>query len=555
MKKQAAIVMVIPVVFASVNAAEINDYISGTSFESYLGSGDKVTVSRLFEYNVDDSGYRYGKVYWYYYGHDTKCFVTNIVDEINLLQGVSKPEAFKDVRDTNILSVDVSAPLVRTIYPKELHGMGAPADSFSSNIVADMVVQIYPRTTPNYDILDEEKISLWLYASEEFSKESPGYLGETDAPVTNLMITAGQFNKAYGDVLNWQDYRALNVSVIPGKWHRITIISDTKTIECYGKWVRSPTFRVYVDGVQVYGMSTIDGEIVDEFHSIMPLKYQLSKELNGIAFKGECLIDNISFTYKDPFTYPIPITVKDTELLVYKSEYFVNSERMYPREFYYPDVLSVSTNANSITFLLSIDAWAMLEGGKLLFEIEPSVFLWEKSFDITQGLEIELNVPLLPDEFLEMEFLPIMDGKECYNFNLILEANSGSVILLPENTEADWFVKNNILLFKGKEYAVFAEYYNLNINGDILTLSLNDFANPKLATDGTAFVIEGDDVKINVLNVYPQLYYGVKLVNTLGEDGDVVWAGKPGTIPTVKKPSGSSGFFRVVVTDRPIPYS
>lgn len=220
--------------------------------------------------------------------------VTNIASYVGAgtHETVSRP--ITDTPNTKALAIDTSNPLMRTVHTDK-----GSTNYLNEAVFFDSVVQFTAtdsKPTPGND----DKLMVWLYASDDVDNDNPGVFGET-TPTTNLIITAG-YNEIIGETTKLVVTNYLTgVEIEPDSWHRLTIKS-------FKDKIGNVLFNVWVDGTKV----VVDG--VTDFSSLLGAESTLN--LTGVAFDGKGAVDDLVFTTTDPFPealYTITVKIEDEE--------------------------------------------------------------------------------------------------------------------------------------------------------------------------------------------------------------------------------------------------
>lgn len=197
---------------------------------------------------------------------------------------VSRP--ITDTPNVKALAIDTSNPLMRTV-----HTATDSSDALGEAVFFDSVVQFTAtdaKPTPGND----DKLMVWLYASDDVDNDNPGVFGET-TPTTNLIITAGYYESGDYVVTNYMT----GVEIAPDSWHRLTIKSfkDSGYLK----------FNVWVDE------TLVEVGTESDFISLQYASGNADMTLKGVAFDGKGAVDDLVFTTTDPFAVPsYEITVK-----------------------------------------------------------------------------------------------------------------------------------------------------------------------------------------------------------------------------------------------------
>lgn len=515
---------------------------NGVSFEE---SGVPAAGQSLFSINTVDGQEKYVVTSGWDTGASTEDLftVTNVSD----VTYPSRPQMWDGKANTKALAIDTTVPLVRNA-----DGLNGAAQDINTPIFFDSVVQFTATDVATAPAADD-KLVVWLYASEGVDADNPGIFGETKA-ITNLVVTAGYYE---GSTLLTTNYLT-NVAIEPESWHRLTIKSIFT-----GGFVK---FSVWVDGTTKV---TVDG--VSEFYSLVEYGRLNYNALKGVAFDGKGAVDDLVFTATDPFYVP-PIEVEDANLKITFNDfsaidvsgmgvgYDVNgSENSY----------DINTDSTEVTLKVgdNVSVWfGLLDGYEL---VSPVVEPDEEGYYVitidalpADGATIAIETKKSeggeePEEPEEPAKPTIGDEAVKDAAEFIAAANSGVVIKVPTG----WTLDGNVLKDADcNVYATFADYYTVELATDgTVTLELNDTAKPEInetaADKGDAIVVTDAAVALGVTNAKAGLWYGAQAYSdaacTKVLGGVTGWekaAGETVTV-TATKPEGDKAFFKVVVTD------
>ena len=556
--------------------AEDTGFISGTSFEtlpegSYLATNGVSKLCKWYNPNGSkledaESGYKY----WMTKATDAQIVVSNLSFFASNLTEDKRPEKWKSDSNSKALLIDTDGPLERwvcySVDDVECQGMNIP----ERGLFFDSVVQ-FTATDVVAEPDSDDKLRVWLYSSsDDVSTETPGSFGET-SPKTCLVVTAGKYD---GDLftsnLKAEHYEVQidGVELQPDTWHRLTIkaIADINPTEYV-----TPGFEIWVDGKPVtYGAKT-------QFPSLKEAVTSGNETLQCVAFDGKGAVDDIVFTTTDPFyvppveaeTYAIVATCDNASTSISFSSDEGGQEPL-------DDVSALDVKTTTV-YGYVIPA----EG----YEVTSATFkgsaLDIPTFDgIGYNFLLPIGTPKNGDEYAfvvtvtekvsgddepepEVPATPTIGGEGVKDADaFIAAANSGVVIKVP----IEWTLVDNTLMdADGKEYATFADYYDVTLASDgtgTITLELNDKAKPEIdetaADKGDAIVVTETEVALGVTNAKAGLWYGAQAYSDVAcaEDDKIgavtgwVKATTTTVSVTAEKPEASAAFFKVVVDDQ-----
>lgn len=514
---------------------------NGVSFEE---SGVPEAGQSLFSKNTVDGQEKYVVTSGWDTGASTEDLftVTNVSD----VTYPSRPQMWEaQTQNTKALAIDTTVPLVRYA-----DGSAGAAQDIATPIFFDSVVQ-FTATDAATAPADDDKLVVWLYASEGVDADNPGIFGETKA-ITNLVVTAGYYE---GSTLLTTNYLT-NVAIEPESWHRLTIKSIFT-----GGFVK---FSVWVDGTTKV---TVDG--VSEFYSLVEYGRLNYNALKGVAFDGKGAVDDLVFTATDPFYVP-PIEVEDANLKITFNDFSAIDESLGVWYEVNGSVNSydIETDSTEVTLKVgdNVSVWfGLLDGYEL---VSPVVEPDEEGYYIitidaltAEGATIAIETKKSEGgEEPEEPAKPTIGDKDVKDAaEFIAEANSGVTIKVPTG----WTLDGNTLKDADDNvYATFADYYTVELATDgTVTLELNDTAKPEInetaADKGDAIVVTDEAVALGVTNAKAGLWYGAQAYSdaactTKIGDEPTGWEKATGETVTVTatKPEGDKAFFKVVVDDQ-----
>lgn len=334
----------------------VQDKYVSTGFEK-LDQGDPVTTGVKDNSNGDS--------YFYFAGSNDDDNESTIVAFEDNGSPVARPKGVSRFTDadstarTNALQVSTGTdPLLRTFLPAPISNSGTLSQSPIEEVTyIDTLVQF--TVTPSTDnVTPGEDDKLMIYLKESIVSNNTDVASDgTDAesgepastpPVTNLVVLAG-FHGAEGVVS--YEYNVMNpgLSVVPGKWYRLTVkvipdvtlYVDEETKEYAHADLSHVGFSVYIDGIQcvfdkmiydetietedapgylyidsVYN-SEANGAQIDNKAILLSLLAENGKSLNdsnqpvlyAVGFAGEGMVDDLVYTTSDPFASTVDFTL------------------------------------------------------------------------------------------------------------------------------------------------------------------------------------------------------------------------------------------------------
>lgn len=340
---------------------------------------EDLTAGETLDPAKDDAGGT-TQAYWSYAGDMSNmgCVISNYASGAGYTYGEGNAALVQDGPGSNYLWVDASeAPLVRNVNP--FVGDGHAAQSIGDGLYFDSLVQFTATDQPPAIDATQDKLIVWLYASDETNDTA--FASEVE-PRTNLVVTAGYVDTASTTLAsNYLVSLGDGVEVKPGEWHRLTIkaiANITKDGETYPEFAIGG-FVVYVDGKAVtcdavkgyddfsdVGGLTADAEALGTklFPSLIKAGTAAST-LTGVAFDGTGAIDDLTFTDVDPFavaTFAYAVTVEDNDGMGPTATYAFDSAAAQELNLS-GAVLAVPVNATTVTFVLTIPEDYKLAGG------------------------------------------------------------------------------------------------------------------------------------------------------------------------------------------------
>lgn len=491
-----------------------------------------------------------------------------IVTNVSGVTYPSRPQMWDGKANTKALAIDTTVPLVRYA-----DGSAGAAQDIATPIFFDSVVQFTATDAATAPAADD-KLVVWLYASEGVDADNPGIFGETKA-ITNLVVTARYKKEGVdADGNPTEEYYPTNyltnVSVEPGTWHRLTIkaINDIDPTDAM-----VPGFEVRVDEEQAEGVLKYKDDSETAVKQFMSLHEAVSvgnNVLKGVAFDGKGAVDDLAFTATDPFYVP-PIEAENANLKITFNDFSAidESQGVWYEVNGSVNSYDIETDSTEVTLKVgdNVSVWfSLLEGYEL---VSPVVEPDEDGFYVitidalpadgaTIAIETKKSEGGEEPEEPEEPAKPTIDGEGVKDADaFIADANSGVTIKVPTG----WTLDGNVLKdADGNVYATFADYYTVELATDgTVTLELNDTAKPEInetaADKGDAIVVTDAAVALGVTNAKAGLWYGAQAYSdaacTKVLGGVTGWEKATGETVTVTatKPEGDKAFFKVVVTD------
>ena len=476
--------------------------------------------------------------------------VTNIANYVGAgtHETVSRPiDATPNVK---ALAIDTSKPLMRTV-----HTDPGSSDALTEEVFFDSVVQFTAtdaKPTPSND----DKLMVWLYASDDVDNDNPGVFGET-TPTTNLVITAGYNESGTFVVTNY----LTGVEIAPDSWHRLTIKSfkDSGFLK----------FNVWVDKTPVNGGTESD------FISLQYASENADVTLKGVAFEGKGVVDDLVFTTEAPEfaegggdsdNANVCISINNLDAIDFKNvgvTLYVNLDTDGEAEAEHV-ITTVSTNillkvGDAIKLEFGIlDSYTLDKPTGATYSEEDGIYIVEYNELTSIGATIEIvatstgggdNGPTV--------------GDTTYATEEALKAvvKSGTAITVPSG----WTVDGKVLKkADGTPFATF-EYYNLTQNGNTVTATLDQkaaapFAEATDLTDGQEVfdldeTMDDESPAVGIhIKTYSGLWYGLDTATELGDWGGLGaddWVPGNGSKLQLKaaKPAGNAAFFMILVRD------
>ncbi len=480
--------------------------------------------------------------------------VTNIANYVGADTYPEEADRPSKSNSLKALAIDTSAPLLRYADSTEEPQSLSDAPIFFDSVVQFTATDVAPSMENN----TTDKLAVWLYTSpDDVSDTNPGLFGET-SPITKVAVTAGYLD---GATLKTKNY-ITDIGVEPDTWHRLTIKSFKNDID-------DLLFNIWVDGTQVSGKETFEGQTtMTDFLSRISdaVNSDTYNKLQAVAFDGKGAVDDIVFTTTDPFYVEVAdaklnITFNDFSAINVKNGawYQVNDDDV--------NLITINDALTEATLKAGdkVSVWfSLLEGYEL---VSPVVEPDEEGFYVitvdaltADGATIAIVTRKAEGgEEPEEPAKPTIGGNAVDTAEaFIAAANSGVAIKVP----TDWTLDGNTLKYADDvEYATFADYYTVTLATDgTVTLELNDTAKPTIdetATDADdAIVLTDTTVSLGVTNAKAGLWYGAQAYSdaacTTKVGGVIGWEKATGETVTVTatKPEGDKAFFKVVVDDQ-----
>ena len=494
-------------------------FISGTSFEG-LTEGDA--------FNPTDT-------YW--------TIPTDTDDEFKITNVTYSADATNQHWDwtedgEKALSIDTANPILRNVNLKDGEsGKNEALDVSTDPVFFDSVVQFTATDVrPQVDVAtNKDKLSVWLYASPENLEE--GAFEETEAK-TNLVITAGRLEE--GSLVQ-EDYLT-DVEISSETWHRLTIKSF---IGESGRLM----FNVFIDG----DSEPISVKGVKDFMSLVEVNDATEDiKLQGVAFDGKGVVDDIVFTTTNPFA----VEVADAKLNITFNDFSaidVTNEAWY----------QVNDDDVNVIKISGASTEAILKAG-------DKVSVW---FSLLEGYELVSPV-VDPDE--DGFYVITIDAltAEGATIAIVTKEAGGSGGVTVDGTQVvigdDGTIANITTAFDGKavsgelDTTKFKSYYTAKVENGILSIKLDQkaaapFAEATDLEDGKEVLEVGEDASGNPeltvrIKPYVGLYYGAMTGTALDNLTLMSDYQKATTADVIEftakgKAGDTTGFIKVVVTD------
>lgn len=508
---------------------------NGTSFDDLTTGANFESDDNYWKFSDDDTGNEY-----------------KIIDVV-YPDGAVKKHWDWDQGGEKALAIDTSAPLLRNANAVPLDSNDNPAQDVTTPVFFDSVVQF---TATDVKPIEDgqtgngtDKLMVWLYQSPENLDE--GLFDETES-ISRVVVTAGRIETENGVTSVKVKNYLTDISVNPDTWHRLTIksfINMDSASEFWGQLM----FEVRVDGNKV----TVDEkEIV--FLSLLPASTD-TLNLQGVAFDGKGVVDDIVFTTTDPFYVPpeeaekvnVSVSINDFDAAI--------TAAMFN---------GVQVDSGSVTIECDKDStntlMFMLNNDYELVSSSP-----EASFDDQIGI---YTITVVPDSDMTVTIVvqPIAGGGEggggdepevpakptVGGVEIVVDATTGKITNI---TTAD----NGKPVVGELDTTKFAEYYTVSVTDGVLSIALNPaVATPEInetATDkDDAFTVTDTAVALGVTNAKPGLWYGAQAYSDVAcADDDKIgavtgWVKATTTTVSVTavKPDAGTAFFKVVVDDQ-----
>lgn len=459
--------------------------------------------------------------------------VTNIENYVgkDTHETVSRP--IDDTPNAKALAIDTSNPLMRTV-----HTTPDSSDALGQAVFFDSVVQFTAtdaKPTPGND----DKLMVWLYASDDVDNDNPGVFGET-TPTTNLIITASYYESGNYVVTNY----LTGVEIQPDSWHRLTIKSfkDSGHLK----------FNVWVDKTPVTGGTESD------FISLQYASENVDTTLKGVAFEGKGVVDDLVFTTDAP---TFAGGGEDPEENVKMTVTFNDINAIATALI---DGTSQSSNSCEYQYLKDseLTIMFMLNQGYEFVSSSPEAIYNGTFYTITVKLDEEKTVTIETRLTGGGDNGPTV-GDTTYATEEALKAvvKSGTNITVPSG----WSVDGKVLKkADGTPFATF-EYYNLALADGIVTATLDQKAAAPFAeaTEGQevldldATMDDGETPAVGIrIKTFKGLYYGLGTAAELGSswtppaaDAWKVSTGDGTVIKLTAPKQGDTRFYRIEVKD------
>ena len=291
------------------------------------------------------------------------------------------------------LSIDTANPILRNVNPVSNDDTTIinPPQDVTTPVFFDSVVQFTATdVAPSMENNTTDKLAVWLYTSpDDVSDTNLGLFGET-LPIRKVAVTAGYLD---GATLKTKNY-ITDIEVEPDTWHRLTIKSFKNDIG-------DLLFNIWVDGTQVSGKETFEGQtIMTDFLSRISdaVNSDTYNKLQAVAFDGKGAVDDIVFTTTDPFavaSYKVTVKIDDADYdtsYAYK-QYSVDGGVTYvalneDKVYGDGDILEIPQTATKVMFKIAITTEEKkLEGvdesaGEYEVDGEVSGYYWIKEVNV-----------------------------------------------------------------------------------------------------------------------------------------------------------------------------
>ena len=485
--------------------------------------------------------------------------VTNITSYVGAGSHKTVSRPITDTPNTKALAIDTSNPLMRTVHTDK-----GSTNYLNEAVFFDSVVQFTAtdaKPTPGND----DKLMVWLYASEDVDNDNPGVFGET-TPTTNLIITAG-YNEIIGDTTKLVVTNYLTgVEIEPDSWHRLTIKSFKDEYE-------NVFFNVWVDETKV----VVDG--VTDFSSLLDAESTLN--LTGVAFDGKGAVDDLVFTTTDPFAGgggEEPEPEPGAEKFTLKFTIDADAEAEAAVLLVVADETDNEANEDG-NFILGVDVSSVVAKiycvpgykvtGATASTEEDEEGVWILPVDVTSavaGGEITCNVAVVADSGSGDE--PGTDpDPETPTVDPTSDTLSAVVAGAADANPGDIADKVTISISDADTAAgVTADYFKKTAVYDqatsrwVVTVALDEtVVQPSAdeALENVAAELTGDETTVLITYtgdaIKPGLYYGLAAAGDLTALKTAVPANferatASGVELSAEKPEGNAGFFKVVIS-------
>lgn len=523
------------------------------SFEGYPNEGPLFTVNETGKYT-------YGEDWTSEATPEDGIFTVTNISNITTEEAPYPTDRPLTGENLKALAIDTEKSLIRKAISgsdDELEGASLEGEG-GAPIFFDSVVQFTAtdaKPTPGND----DKLMVWLYASDDVDNDNPGVFGET-TPTTSLIITASYYELGNYVVTNY----LTGVEIAPDSWHRLTIKSfkDSGHLK----------FNVWVDKTPVTGGTESD------FISLQYASENVDTTLKGVAFEGKGVVDDLVFTTDAP-TFA---GGGGEELTTYaiKAQYVQEDVNV---SFYYDeegdngvDPTSIDIEHSTVYIYIQMKSGATLTGVTVngtpvtnLPNMEDNAYNIQLSFDNpTPGTEYNVVINTTNSGSggdPEVTEKPTV-GDNTYDngADLTTDVKSDMTITVPEG----WYVDGKELKNANKEvFATFAPYYILTQDGLTVAVTLDqkaaapfaeatDLAPGEEVLELDETIGEGESAAPAVgvrIKAFKGLYYGLGTASQLGNwTKPAEWqsTNNDGTVIKLTAPKqGVSGFYRIEVKD------
>ena len=337
------------------------------------------------------------------------------------------------------LSIDTANPILRNVNPVPSDDTTNPPQDVTTPIFFDSVVQFTATdVAPSMENNTTDKLAVWLYTSpDDVSDTNLGLFGET-SPITNVAVTAGYWD---GATLKTKNYIA-DIEVEPDTWHRLTIKS-------FNNDINDLLFNIWVDGTQVSGKETFEGQTtMTDFLSRISdaVNSDTYNKLQAVAFDGKGAVDDIVFTTTDPFavaSYKVTVKIDDAEEESSGSykQYSVDGGVTYvdldeEKVYGYGDILEIPQTVTKVMFKIAIPNEA-----KKLEDVDESAGEYEVDGEVLGYYWIkEVNVADIISNGEGEVVLKVVDNTstpEVTTYAVTVNSANATVVGLAEKYAAD----------------------------------------------------------------------------------------------------------------------